>query len=83
MSNNKTISTLSHAVLAFSLSSLAVAAFAEELRIGGGAAPFNNIFKKIQAPFEKATGIKLILREDGPDIAMIQLDHGQILRIDC
>jgi hypothetical protein len=34
MSKNKTTSTLSQAILVFMLSTMAVAAFAEELRIG-------------------------------------------------
>lgn len=71
-------SILSKVILAFLLSSIPVAAFSEEIRVGGGAAPINNIFLKIKTPFEKATGIKLILNEDGPDIAMIQLDQGKM-----
>ncbi len=78
MSNIKIISILNKAILVFMLSSIAAAAFAEELRIGGGAAPMNNILLKIRAPFEKDTGIKLILKEDGPDIALIQLDEGKV-----
>ena len=51
---------------------------AGDLRIGGGFAPINNIFKKIQAPFEAKTGIKLILNEDGPDLALKALDEGRL-----
>lgn len=78
MLNVKITSILNKAILVFLLTSISAAAYSEEIRVGGGAAPINNIFKKIQAPFEKATGIKLILNEDGPDIAMIQLDQGKM-----
>lgn len=78
MFNIKITSTLSQASLVAMLSTIAFASFAEELRIGGGAAPINNIFLKIQAPFEKDTGIKLILKEDGPDVALIQLDQDKL-----
>ncbi len=78
MSIFKITSILNNAILVFFLSSIFVAASSEELRIGGGAAPINNIFLKIQKPFENASGIKLILKEDGPDVALIQLDEGKL-----
>ena len=78
MSNIESASNLNKAILVMFLSLISVSAISEELRIGGGAAPINNIFLKIQAPFEKATGIKLILKEDGPDTALIQLDQGML-----
>ena len=34
---------------------------ADELKIGGGAAPIENIFKKVEEPFEKASGVQLTL----------------------
>ena len=33
--------------------------FAEGLKVGAGAAPSENIFRKIAAPMEKAIGLKL------------------------
>ena len=57
---------------------IAFQAHAGDLRIGGGAAPINNIFKRIQAPFESKTGIKLILSEEGPDNALKALDEGKL-----
>jgi phosphate transport system substrate-binding protein len=78
MSNAKITAILNNAILVFFLTSISATAFSEELRIGGGAAPMNNIFLKIQKQFEKATGIKLILKEDGPDVALIQLDQGKL-----
>ena len=34
---------------------------AEEIRVGGGGAPMDNIIKPVKGPFEKSTGIKLNL----------------------
>ncbi len=51
---------------------------AEELKIGGGAAPMNAILKRIKDPFEKATGIKLTLLEQGPKLALLELLKGNI-----
>jgi phosphate transport system substrate-binding protein len=49
-----------------------------ELRIDGGAAPINNIFRRIKEPFEKQSKIKLVLTEQGPDVALKELDEGKI-----
>ena len=46
-------------VAAMALSLLAGTAFAEDIRIGAGAAPTENILKPIRAAFEKASGITL------------------------
>lgn len=54
------------------------AANAEEVKVGGGAAPIENIFKKVEAPFEKATNIQLTLTSEGPDQAFINLEKGAI-----
>jgi len=48
------------------------------LRIGGGAAPMENILKPIQPVFEKATGLKLELHPDGPDKAFRDIDLGKL-----
>ena len=45
-------------------------ALAEEIKVGGGAAPIENIFKKIKLPFEKQTGMQLVLTADGPAVTM-------------
>jgi len=58
-------------VLSFSL-------MAEEIKISGGAAPLNNVFKKIQSAYEASSGNKLILAENGPDLAFIELEKGLI-----
>jgi len=78
MNNTIIASIWTKAMLAFLLFCLPVAAFSEEIRIGGGAAPIENIFKKVQGPFEKATGIKLLLSANGPDQALIDLDQGKL-----
>ncbi|MFZ3049049.1 MAG: substrate-binding domain-containing protein [Desulfatirhabdiaceae bacterium] len=51
---------------------------AEEIKIGAGAAPTENIFKKIQEPMEKAIGVKLILISNGPSDALKDLDKGAV-----
>lgn len=51
---------------------------ASQIKVGGGAAPVNNIFRKIQAPFEKASGMQLQISEDGPDMAIRDLDEGKL-----
>ena len=56
----------------------AAAVGAEEIKVGGGAAPMENIFKKIQEPFQKATGIQLILTSEGPDQSFINVEKGAL-----
>lgn len=63
--------------LAFLLLS-AVASSAEELKIGAGAAPTNGIFKPIKEPFEKATGVKLTLLEQGPKLGLEEVMKGSV-----
>lgn len=63
--------------LAFLLLS-AVASSAEELKVGAGAAPSNGIFKPIKEPFEKATGVKLTLLEQGPKLALEEAMKGSV-----
>jgi phosphate transport system substrate-binding protein len=55
----------------FALFALPVAA--EELKIGAGAAPSENILKPIKAGFEKATGITLSIISTGPKAALLDL----------
>lgn len=50
---------------------------AAEIRISGGAAPMNNIYKPIKEKFEEKTKIKLILTEQSPEKALAGLDKGQ------
>lgn len=47
--------------------------YAQEIRVGAGAAPSSSILKPIKEHFEKATGIKLTLIEQGPKLAMQDL----------
>lgn len=65
-------------IFALFLFMLPTLAFSDEIRVGGGAAPIENIFKKIKDPFEKATGIILTLKADGPNQALIDLDQGKL-----
>jgi phosphate transport system substrate-binding protein len=58
------------------LATITCLAQAAEIRIVAGAAPSENIFKPIAGPFEKATGIKLIVTSSGPPQAIIDLERG-------
>lgn len=53
-------------------------ATAEELKIGAGAAPSENVFKKIMEPMEKEIGVKLVLISNGPADALKELDKGNL-----
>lgn len=52
--------------------------FGNEIKVGAGAAPVENILKPIKTHFEKATGIKLTIIASGPKIAMQDLERGAI-----
>ncbi len=53
-------------------------AAAEELKIGAGAAPTENVLKPVSDAFEKATGIKLVILASGPKNAMNDLEKGTV-----
>jgi phosphate transport system substrate-binding protein len=69
-------SVISCLIITFLL--VAVNLFAEELRIGAGAAPTENILKPVKVSFEKATGISLGIIAYGPNNAFIDLEKGTI-----
>lgn len=52
--------------------------FAEDIRIGAGAAPTENILKPIRTAFEKASGITLNTISNGPKQAFIELEKGTV-----
>lgn len=52
--------------------------WAEEVKIGTGAAATENIFNKIKDPMEKANGVKLMVVSSGPVQALKDLDAGTI-----
>lgn len=57
---------------------LAISANAESIKVGGGAAPINNIFRKVQEHFTKKTKIELVISEGGPDQALKEVDEGKL-----
>ncbi len=57
---------------------LAAPGWAEEVKVGAGAAPSENVFKKIKEPMEKDIGLKLALIDSGPYEALIALDKGEV-----
>jgi len=57
---------------------LSINVFAEEIKVGAGAAPTENVLKPIKEHFEKATGIKLQIISSGPKIALQDLEKGAV-----
>lgn len=53
-------------------------AMAEDVKIGAGAAPTENVFNKIQEPLKTATGISITIISNGPSQALKDLDAGTI-----
>lgn len=58
--------------------SIAGTALAEEVKVGAGAAPTENIFNKIKEPMAKAVGVNLTIVSNGPDQALKDLDAGLV-----
>ncbi len=58
--------------------SIAGTAWAEEVKVGAGAAPTENIFNKIKEPMAKAIGVNLTIISNGPEQALKDLDAGLI-----
>ncbi|MFZ5453433.1 MAG: substrate-binding domain-containing protein [Thermodesulfobacteriota bacterium] len=53
-------------------------AWSAEVKVGAGAAPTENVFKKIKEPMEKEAGLKLVLIANGPYDALVDLDQGKV-----
>ena len=53
-------------------------ALAEEVKVGAGAAPTENVFNKIKEPMEKAIGVTVVMVDNGPSQALKDLDAGSI-----
>lgn len=51
---------------------------AQAIRIDGGAAPMENIFKRIKPAFEAKSGFLLDLCENGPELALLALHRGEV-----
>lgn len=65
-------------IAALSMLGLAGVVRAEELKIGAGGAPTENILKPVRAAFESATGIKLYIVSSGPKNAFNDLQKGEL-----
>ncbi|MCC8992216.1 MAG: substrate-binding domain-containing protein [Candidatus Contendobacter sp.] len=76
--NQKLIKRMGSLLVAASFGLGAVGVNAEEIKIGGGSAPIENVFKKIQEPFAKAAGMQLVLTSEGPDQAFINVEKGTV-----
>ncbi|MDD5455957.1 MAG: substrate-binding domain-containing protein [Candidatus Margulisbacteria bacterium] len=53
-------------------------ALAEDIKIGSGSAPAENIFKPVKSAFESATSIVVSINSSGPKQAFLDLDKGII-----
>lgn len=67
------------ALLAVSMSMfLSATAFAEDLKLGGGAPPIEKVIIPVKAAFQQNTGIILDLKSYGPKFALIDLARNEI-----
>ncbi|MBU5611381.1 substrate-binding domain-containing protein [Geomonas azotofigens] len=66
------------AIVVSLLAGLTAHAGAEELKIGAGGAPTENILKPIRTAFETATGLKLYIVASGPKNAFADLQKGEV-----
>jgi len=57
---------------------ITTAAMAEEIKVGAGAAPTENVFNKIQEPLKTATGVAITIISNGPSQALKDLDAGTV-----
>lgn len=66
------------ALAALSLALLPPALSADEIKVGAGAAPTENVLKPLREAFEKATGHKLTIISSGPKVALQDLQAGTL-----
>ncbi len=64
-------------VISFLLAS-GISAFADEIKVGGGGAAMNTVFKPIQIEFEKTTGIYLVNLQSTPAHGLVELVEGKV-----
>ncbi len=65
-------------LLCFLSAIVAAPSSAEDIKIGAGAAPTENVLKPIADAFEKASGIHLTIISSGPKIALQDLEKGSV-----
>lgn len=54
------------------------AAYGEEIKVGGGGAAIAGVFNPVKAPFEKATGINLIVLQSSPKDGFVDMVSGKL-----
>jgi phosphate transport system substrate-binding protein len=52
--------------------------YADEVKIGAGAAPTENVLKPVKEAFEKATGTRLTIISSGPKNGLVDLERGSV-----
>ncbi len=65
-------------VFLLSLAAFASSVMAEEIKVGAGAAPTENVLKPIKSAFEFANKMDLSITASGPKQAFIDLDRGAV-----
>ncbi|MBI5639094.1 MAG: substrate-binding domain-containing protein [Nitrospirae bacterium] len=60
------------------LLSLGFSAYAEEIRVGGGGAACNTVFRPVKPYFEKATGLTLTVMQSSPKNGLIDMINGRL-----
>ena len=65
-------------VLLLILAVPAIWGHADEIKIGAGAAPTENVLKPVEKAFEKASGHDLVIISSGPKNALIDLERGVV-----
>ncbi len=66
-------------LLAFSLFiAISLPAFAAEIKIGGGGAAMSSVFAPVAEPFEKATGIHLVVLQSTPKDGFVAMLKGEV-----
>lgn len=65
-------------ILALTFLATAGNTLADEIRVGAGAAPSSAVLKPVKEPFESATGIKIVLLEQGPKLALLGVIKGEL-----
>jgi phosphate transport system substrate-binding protein len=66
------------AILMAAMLAVSVPCFPEELKIGAGSAPVEDILKPLLRAFEKATSIQLIVVDSGPKVALTDLKRASV-----
>ncbi len=71
-------SSLKFLVVVLAAVGIVCPALADEVKVGAGAAPVENVFNKIKEPMAKDIGVNLTIISNGPSQALKDLDAGSV-----